>query len=58
MVGIALWLGSLAAAIATLIPLALLVARILVEERMLRARLDGYVAYAARVPWRIVPRVW
>lgn len=58
MSGLCLWLGSTAALIATIVPVALLVARIIFEERMLRARLTGYNEYAARVRWRLVPRVW
>lgn len=56
--GLCLWLGSVAAAALTVVPIAILVARIIHEERMLRARLDGYDAYAARVRWRLVPGIW
>ena len=58
MVGLCMWLGSTAALIATLVPTALLVVRILFEERMLRAKLAGYDEYAGRVRWRLVPGVW
>ena len=58
MAGLCIWLGSSAALIATLIPVAILVVRILFEERMLRTRLAGYGEYAARVRWRLVPGVW
>ena len=58
LVGLALWLGSFAAAVASAVPLGILVIRIIHEERMLRARLDGYAAYAARVRWRVVPGIW
>jgi protein-S-isoprenylcysteine O-methyltransferase Ste14 len=58
MCGLCIWLGSSAALIATLIPAAILVVRILFEERMLRTRLAGYGEYAARVRWRLLPGVW
>jgi protein-S-isoprenylcysteine O-methyltransferase Ste14 len=38
--------------------LVVFVRRTLLEERMLRAELDGYDAYAARVRWRVVPGVF
>lgn len=46
--GLALWLGSAAAALASLALVPILLARIDVEERYLKAHLDGYAAYAAR----------
>jgi len=58
MAGLCIWLGSTAALIATLVPIALLVVRIIFEERMLRARLTGYVEYAGRVRWRLLPWIW
>jgi protein-S-isoprenylcysteine O-methyltransferase Ste14 len=58
LVGIALWLESLAAAIASLVPIALIVLRILVEEEFLRGRLSAYNAYAQRVERRLIPLVW
>lgn len=58
MVGLALWLGSAAGAIFTAMPVAILAARIRVEERMLRAELPGYADYAAQVRWRLVPGLW
>jgi len=36
----------------------LLALRALMEERMLKAELDGYPEYAARVPYRLLPMVW
>jgi protein-S-isoprenylcysteine O-methyltransferase Ste14 len=56
--GMPLWLGSYAGAVAALVPAATLVARILIEERTLRRDLPGYVDYARRVRWRIVPWLW
>jgi len=37
---------------------ALLAVRAVMEERMLKAELDGYREYAARVRYRLLPRVW
>ncbi len=58
LIGSALWLGSAAAALLSVVPIGVLVARILVEEHFLRVRLAGYAAYAARVRFRLVPGVW
>lgn len=58
LIGMPLWLGSTAGVLAALVPIALLAVRIGIEERFLRATLDGYVAYAARVRARLVPGVW
>ena len=57
-VGIALWLESYAAAIATLVPMSVLALRILFEERFLRRELNGYEDYTRRVRYRLVPFVW
>ena len=56
--GMALWLESYAAAIATLIPISLLALRIVFEERFLRRELAGYEAYTEKVRYRLVPFVW
>jgi protein-S-isoprenylcysteine O-methyltransferase Ste14 len=53
--GTALWLGSYAAAIASVGFLLLTLARIVIEERYLREHLPGYGAYAARVRARLIP---
>jgi protein-S-isoprenylcysteine O-methyltransferase Ste14 len=58
MVGMPLWLGSTAGALVALVPIAILAVRIGIEERFLRAELDGYAEYAARVRARLVPGVW
>lgn len=58
MPGLALWLGSTAGTVFTAVPVAILAARIRVEERMLRAELPGYTGYASRVRWRLVPGLW
>ena len=58
MVGMGLWLHSTSAAIAASVPTAILVARIVLEERVLRARFADYADYAATVRWRLLPGVW
>jgi len=50
--------GSLWAAAALPLLGALLHLRTLGEEKMLRAELDGYEAYAQRVRWRYAPGIW
>jgi protein-S-isoprenylcysteine O-methyltransferase Ste14 len=57
-IGVALWLESYAAAILSIIPIVLLAARIVYEERFLRGQLAGYNAYAEKVRSRLVPFVW
>ncbi len=57
-VGIPLWLQSTAGAIASCVPIFVLIARILLEERFLRRELPGYDAYAARVRYRLIPLIW
>jgi protein-S-isoprenylcysteine O-methyltransferase Ste14 len=58
LIGVALWLESIAAAIASIVPIGLIVLRILVEEEFLRRRLRNYGAYAQRVQRRLIPLVW
>lgn len=58
MAGMGLWLGSTAGALLTAVPIAILAARIELEERFLRRALPGYAEYASRVRWRMIPRVW
>lgn len=55
--GTALWLGSYAAAIASVAFFVMTLARIAIEERYLREHLPGYDAYAARVRARLIPAV-
>jgi protein-S-isoprenylcysteine O-methyltransferase Ste14 len=56
--GIPLALGSLVG-LATLPPFAaVIVWRLLDEERFLVGHLAGYAAYRERVRWRLAPRVW
>lgn len=56
--GLALWLESWASVLALSLPVALLVARIAVEERTLRDTLPGYAQYLTRVRYRLLPFVW
>jgi protein-S-isoprenylcysteine O-methyltransferase Ste14 len=58
MFGVPLWLGSYAGALAALAPAAAIVARIFLEERFLRRQLPGYEAYARKVRYRLLPRVF
>lgn len=57
-VGMALWLGSYATAIAAIIPAALIAIRILFEEKFLRRELPGYEEYTKRTRFRLIPFVW
>lgn len=56
--GISLWLQSYAGLIALIAPLALLIARALVEEKVLQETLPGYSDYMERVRYRLVPFIW
>ena len=58
LIGMALWLSSYAAAIFAIVPIALVVVRLTMEERFLRGALPGYDQYATRVPHRLVPGIW
>jgi protein-S-isoprenylcysteine O-methyltransferase Ste14 len=58
MIGMPLWLESYAGALLALVPSALLVVRILIEERFLRRELAGYDEYTHRVRYRLMPWVW
>lgn len=58
LLGVPLWLRSQLGLVAALLPMALLVGRIVVEERVLRRALPAYADYAARVRFRLVPGVW
>ena len=58
MLGMGLWLGSWAAAAASLLPTSILAARIVLEERLLRRSLPGYPEYASRVRSRLIPGLW
>ncbi len=56
--GVPLWLGSTAATLAALAPIAMFAVRAVYEERFLARELDGYAAYMERVPYRLVPGLW
>ena len=56
--GSPLLLGSLWALIPGLLSAVFLVVRTVLEDRMLRVELSGYVDYARRVRYRLLPRVW
>ena len=56
--GIPLALGSAWALLAFAALAALIVVRLLDEERFLVAGLPGYAAYRARTPARLIPHVW
>jgi protein-S-isoprenylcysteine O-methyltransferase Ste14 len=58
MIGMPIALGSIAALATSAIMIAMLVPRLLDEEKLLRAELPGYAEYCARVKWRLVPGVY
>jgi protein-S-isoprenylcysteine O-methyltransferase Ste14 len=58
LIGMPLWLESYAAALLALVPLGTLVLRILIEEKFLRQKLEGYDAYTRRVRYRLIPFLW
>ncbi len=58
MLGMALWLGSYAAALVCVVPIALIALRIRFEEKFLRSGLAGYQDYMRRTRFRMVPFVW
>jgi protein-S-isoprenylcysteine O-methyltransferase Ste14 len=53
--GAALWMGSVAAVVASLGMLLFLLVRITIEETHLRDSLPGYGDYTTRVRWRLMP---
>ncbi|HEX6746180.1 MAG TPA: isoprenylcysteine carboxylmethyltransferase family protein [Longimicrobium sp.] len=56
--GLGLWLESYLAVLCAVIPVALMVIRLRLEERFLRRELPGYNDYMVRVPHRLIPGVW
>src|SRR6478672_8816155 len=58
MIGMPLLLGSWYGLATVPLLIASLATRIGIEERMLRGEFPDYAAYAARVRYRLVPRVW
>jgi protein-S-isoprenylcysteine O-methyltransferase Ste14 len=57
-IGPALWLGSYAAAVVAIVPIALLAVRSVFEERFLERELKGYDTYTQKVRYRLIPFVW
>jgi protein-S-isoprenylcysteine O-methyltransferase Ste14 len=57
-VGPALWLESYTAALLAVVPIAVLAACSVFEERFLKRELSGYDAYMERVRYRLIPFVW
>jgi protein-S-isoprenylcysteine O-methyltransferase Ste14 len=58
MIGMPLWLGSIAGALLATVPLGIVALRTLAEERLLRLELPGYEDYTKKVRWRMLPFVW
>jgi len=56
--GMAIWLGSYAAALLSSVPIVLVAMRIVFEEHFLRRELPGYEDYTRQVRYRMVPFVW
>src|SRR5688572_5559313 len=54
----ALALGSWFAFVAAFSYSALILRRVLFEDRYLQQNLEGYTAYTSRVPYRLIPGVW
>jgi protein-S-isoprenylcysteine O-methyltransferase Ste14 len=57
-VSTALLLGSWFGLVASAALVALVSVRATLEERVLRAELEGYEAYARRVRYRLIPYLW
>jgi protein-S-isoprenylcysteine O-methyltransferase Ste14 len=57
-IGPALWLQSYVAALLAFVPIAVLAARSVFEERFLKRGLEGYDAYTEKVRYRLVPFLW
>jgi protein-S-isoprenylcysteine O-methyltransferase Ste14 len=58
LLGLGLWLQSYTAALCALVPTALMVTRLMLEDRFLRHTLPGYREYANRVQYRLLPGLW
>lgn len=58
LVGMALWLGSYAAALFAIVPIVMVAIRIVIEERFLRGALAGYDSYVRKVRYRMIPFLW
>jgi protein-S-isoprenylcysteine O-methyltransferase Ste14 len=51
-------LGSLLALLPASAGLSLWIVRTYLEDRTLHKELDGYIQYASRVRWRLIPGIW
>lgn len=51
-------LGSWWSALPVPVGLALFLRRLMIEDRLLHAELEGYSGYARRVPYRVLPGIW
>ena len=58
MVGIPFALDAWLGLVVFVLGVPILIWRILDEERFLRTELSGYMEYAQRVHWRLLPGVW
>ena len=58
LLGLSLWLGSYFAALCAILPVAMLMVRIRLEERFLLRELAGYSDYSKRVRYRLLPGIW
>ena len=58
LIGLGMWLESYVAALCAVVPLALMVMRLVLEERLLQRKLPEYTAYAHRVRFRLIPGIW
>ncbi|MEO7685181.1 MAG: hypothetical protein ABIU86_14720 [Gemmatimonadaceae bacterium] len=54
----AILLESYAAALAASVPIGILMLRIVLEEGLLRQKLEGYDDYTTKVRWRLIPGLW
>lgn len=57
-IGLGLWLGSYAAVLGAVVPVALMTIRLRREEDFLHVELPGYGAYVERVRYRLIPGIW
>ena len=57
-IGMSLWLESIAASILAIIPFTILIVRIHLEERLLQQYLQEYQTYQAKVRSRLIPGLW
>ena len=58
LIGMALWLGSYAAAMFAIVPITMIAIRIIFEEQFLRTALSGYDSYIQKVRYRLIPYLW